>query len=323
MDEHHGMTSYACPSCQARVFWRLSEARDGTDTEGHTGDNQGPLRVRVVVERWLPRHRKLVSITLTLLVHPDKAVRVLNASLYPPSADYEPTLSDVVAQTPTMLGEAAGKVIGELIGSKLIAPGGDCGLCAALAEALVGALVAILVEPLVAPLLLFLECVSVISALLPAGDVNLVSTSLVKRWTGYVLGEALVERWEQIFALCASTGLTELTVQPVEYFRPSLLTQPLMQSIEFPRPSAKLRADQAFTKTRPDTTQAPSGATDRASCVPSYGSSKPSGGASTAGAPVARATFRPADRQSSVRASPPFRDRPLEGPGQAGPERAR
>ena len=51
---------------------------------GDTGDTQGPLRVSAVVERWLPRHRKLVSITLTLLVQPDKAIRVLNAFLYPP-----------------------------------------------------------------------------------------------------------------------------------------------------------------------------------------------------------------------------------------------
>jgi hypothetical protein len=199
MDEHRGMRSYACPSCQATIFWRLREARDGTDTEGDAGDNQGPLRVRVVVERWLPRHRKLVSITLTLLVQPDKAIRVLNASLYPPPPpDHEPTLAEVVAQTPTMMGEAAGKVVGDLIG--LIVPGGDCDLCAELTEALVGALVAILLQPIVAPIVLFLECVSVISTLLPAGDINLVGMGLIKRWTGDVLEDALgphVQRWEQ------------------------------------------------------------------------------------------------------------------------------
>jgi hypothetical protein len=198
MEGHRGVRSYACPSCQARVFWRLSEARDGTDTKGDVSDNQGPLRVGVVVERWLPRHRKLVSITLTLLAQPDKAIRVLNASLYPPPPDHEPTLAEVVAQTPTMMGEASGEVVADFIG--LIVPGGDCGLCAELTEVLVGALVTILLQPIVAPIVLFLDCVSAISALLPAGDISLVGTGLIKRWTGDVLEGALgpyVQRWEQ------------------------------------------------------------------------------------------------------------------------------
>jgi hypothetical protein len=200
MDEHRGMRSYACPGCQATIFWRLREARDGTDSEEDAGDNQGPLRVGVVVERWLPRHRNLVSITLTLLVQPEKTIRVLNASLYPPPPpDHEPTLAEVVAQTPTMMGEAAGEVVVDFIGQ--IVPGGDCGLCAELTNALVGALVTILLQPIVAPIVLFLECVSVISALMPAADINLVGMGLIKRWTGEVLEDALgphVERWEKV-----------------------------------------------------------------------------------------------------------------------------
>jgi hypothetical protein len=200
MDEHRGMTSYACPSCQATIFWRLREARDGTETGGDTGDNQGqgPLRVRVVVERWLARQSKLVSITLTLLVQPETATRVLNASLYPPPA-HEPTLVDVVTQTPTMMGEAAGEVAADLL--RLIVPGGDCGLCAKFTEALVGASAALLLHPIVAPMVLFLDCVSVISALLPAGDINLVSLGPIKRWTAGVLEDALgptAQGWEEI-----------------------------------------------------------------------------------------------------------------------------
>jgi hypothetical protein len=243
MDEHRGMTSYACPSCQASIFWRLSEARDGTDTEGDTGDNQGPLRVSAVVEQWLASHRKFVSITLTLVVQPDKAIRVLNASLYPPPPDHEPTLAEVVAQTPTMMGEAAGEVAADLFG--LIVPTGDCSLCTEFTKALVGASVAILLQPIVAPLLLFLECVSVISALLPAGDINLVGIGLMKRWTGEVLEDALgphLERWEQVFTLRADGGLTQLAVQPIEREAPytpphDAVRAAATQPVESPRQS--------------------------------------------------------------------------------------
>jgi hypothetical protein len=68
-------------------------------------------------------------------------------------------------------------------------------------------------------MVLFVEGVSVISALLPAGDINLVGTALMKRWTGVVLEDALspqLERWEHIFALCAGAGLTHLQVRPIE-----------------------------------------------------------------------------------------------------------
>jgi hypothetical protein len=264
MDEHRGIMSYACPSCQAKVIWHLSEARDGTDTEGDTGDNQGPLRVSVVVERWLARHRKFVSITLILVVQPDKAIRVLHASLYPPPPDHEPTLAEVVAQTPTMMGEAAGEVAADLIG--LIVPAGACSLCAEFTKALVGALVAILLQPIVAPIVLFLDCVSAISALLPAGDVNLVGLSLMKRWTGEVLEEALgphLERWEQVFTLCADAGLTQLAVQPVEREAPHPPRQIAAQAN-----TAAVRLEELFESLdpalRPDVGQRPVSPADTA-----------------------------------------------------------
>jgi hypothetical protein len=46
-------------------------------------------------------------------------------------------------------------------------------LIAAPASALVGTLVALLLEPIVTPALIFLQCISVISALLPGGDIDL------------------------------------------------------------------------------------------------------------------------------------------------------
>jgi hypothetical protein len=298
MNGHRGMTSYACPSCQAKVVWRLREARDGADTKGNAGDNQGqgPLRVRVVVERWLPEHRRPVSITLTLLVQPEKAIKVLNASLYPPPpADHEPTLAEVVTQTPTMMGEAAGEVVADFIG--LIVPAGDCGLCTELTKALVGAFVALLIEPLVAPMLVFLEFVSVISALLPAGDINLVSESLAKRWTGHVLQEALgphLERWQDIFRLCAGAGLTLLAVQSSQYSRPSRQPPPPVQRI---RSKTRTSLSQAF--------ETPAGGPNRASHVP-QGHTGPTRRAASDGRPVA-----PTGRQTgpSIPASPEFQNR--------------
>ena len=90
-------------------------------------------------------------------------------------------------------------------------------LLGALASALVSALVALVLEPIVTPVLLFLQCVSVISALLPGGDIDLVDIGLIKCWTGGLITQSVLDHhlacWYDIARLCAGMGLTKLKVE--------------------------------------------------------------------------------------------------------------
>jgi hypothetical protein len=208
MDQHSGVACYYCPSCGAQVTWWASEARDGPGAGGNARRDLGPLCESVQVERWLPEQRKLVKLGVELLVQPGNAIDVLDPFLFPRDPDGELTLAEAVAQIPTIAGEAAGEVAADL--ARLIAPDGDCDLCAELFGALFGLLVAILLEPIVAHVLLFLEGVSVLSALLPGGDVEHVGMDRIKHFTHHIIERGLdyhLKDWEGIVRLCAGAAL--------------------------------------------------------------------------------------------------------------------
>jgi hypothetical protein len=106
-----------------------------------------------------------------------------------------------------------------------------------------------------------------------------------------VLQEALgphLERWQDIFRLCAGAGLTLLTVQSSQYSRPSRQPPPPVQRI---RSTTRTGRRPAY--------ETPAGGADRTSHVPEghTGPAKPPA------APTGRQT-RP-----SIPASPRFQDR--------------